>query len=88
MLTLKLFLKIHLFTWKRGGTNRTFAHFLEKWSSPVFESMATCCDCVPINSQPHELTTRGVGPTEIFSSGQRLLSLRSAMASIVDSFIT
>ena len=33
-------------------------------------------------------TTRRVGLTEIFSSGQRLLSLRSAMATIVGYFIT
>ena len=33
-------------------------------------------------------TTRGVGLTEISSSGQRLLSLRSAMANIVGCFIT
>ena len=47
--TRQLITKIHLFTWYKED----FSNFLEKWSSPIFESMATCCNCVQISSQPH-----------------------------------
>ena len=61
-----------------------FARFLEKWSFPRFCEYGNFLRL----RADRFTTTRGVGLKEIFSSGQRLLSLRSAMASILGCFTT